>query len=188
MQRGYRTSIDRHYLDEEAHRLRWMRTMAFVGASAGQQRPPLLGLDLGDRTPLSQMLEEHFGCTFRQSAVDLDVEPLRGSYDVVTAFEVLEHLFNPLHALLSVRSVMAGPQARLFVSMPLDRPSWLRSPDHFHEMSRSEALALFDRAGFEPLRSARFRIRRPAFYLSGLRPFLRLFFESVQIYELAKRP
>ncbi len=85
---------------------------------------------------------------FENTTVDLDLEPLDGSFEVVTAFEVLEHLYNPLHALLEVKRLLAGEDARLFVSMPLRKPIFLASPDHFHEMTRSEALSLFTRAGF----------------------------------------
>ncbi|MDT9545817.1 MAG: hypothetical protein HQ516_04930 [Chlorobium sp.] len=182
---GYRNAVDGDYLKEAAHTLRWQKSIAFMAASGNAGRLIEGGLDLGERTPLTGMMEELFGCRFVNSDSDLDVEPLQGSYGVVSAMEVLEHLYNPLHLLLEVRKVMRGEDARLFVSMPLSRPAMLRSPDHFHEMGESEARALFGRAGFRVQRSARFRIRRPLFYLSGVKPFLRLLFEKVQIYELS---
>ncbi|HCD36560.1 methyltransferase domain-containing protein [Chlorobium phaeovibrioides] len=181
---GYRNAVDGDYLNEAAHPLRWQKSIAFMADSGISGRSIDKGLDLGERTPLTGMIEELFGCCFVNSTVDLDVESLQGSYSVVCAMEVLEHLYNPLHLLLEVRRVLSGPEARLFVSMPLSRPAMLRSPDHFHEMGESEARALFGRAGFRVQRSAEFRIRRPLFYLSGVKPFLRLLFEKVQIYEL----
>lgn len=181
----FRTRIDAAYIREEAHRVRWQRSMGFLDGWRPSPDLHARGLDLGDRTPMTEMLEERFGFPFDSSAIDLDTEQLSGRYGVVAAFEVLEHLFNPLHLLLEVRKVMAGPDARLFVSMPLARPELLRSPEHFHEMSRREALALFHRAGFRVERSTVFRIRRPLFYLGGLKPLLRFFFERVQVYELS---
>ena len=181
----FRTSIDGRYLAEKAHRVRWEKSVRFL---EGWRVPAGLhpaGLDLGDRTPMTEFAEALFGFTFDSSSVDLDEEALSGSYGVVTAFEVLEHLFNPLHALLEVKNVMAGSEARLFVSMPLRQPELLSSPEHFHEMSRTGALALFERSGFRVERSAEFRIRRPLFYLSGFKPLLRFFFERVQVYELS---
>ncbi|ABB23060.1 hypothetical protein [Pelodictyon luteolum] len=183
--RMFRTSIDGRYLAEEAHRVRWEKSVRFLEKWRVPAGLHPSGLDLGDRTPMTELAEALFGFTFDSSRVDLDEGSLSGCYGVVTAFEVLEHLFNPLHALLEVKKVMAGSAARLFVSMPLRQPELLRSPEHFHEMSRTAALALFGRSGFRVERSAEFRIRRPLFYLSGFKPLLRFFFERVQVYELS---
>lgn len=186
MQHNFRTVIDGGYLDEPAHRIRWKRSLDFVRGSSIVGTPIARGLDLGDRTPLTASLEELFGSPFENSSrVDLDIEPLSGSFGVVTAFEVVEHLYNPLHALLEVKHLLAGENGRLFVSMPLRKPLYLASPDHFHEMSRQSARSLFARAGFMVVRSGEFRIRHPLFYLTGLKPLLRAMYEKVQIYELA---
>jgi hypothetical protein len=185
MQNSCRTVIDREYLDEQCHQIRWQKTLEFLRGSSLSVTSNSLGLDLGDRTPFIASLEQHFECPFENTTVDLDLEPLSGSFGVVTAFEVLEHLYCPLHALLEVRRLLAGEDARLFVSMPLWKPAFLGSPDHFHEMTHAEALSLFTRAGFTVVRSAKFRIRHPLFYLTGVKPLLRAWFEKVQIYELA---
>ena len=187
MQNNCRTIIDGAYLDEQDHLLRWQRTLEFLRGSLIAGSLLASGLDLGDRTPFTASLEQHFDCQFENTTVDLDLEALSGSFGVVTAFEVLEHLYNPLHALLEVKRILASEDARLFVSMPLWKPDFLASPDHFHEMTRSEALSLFTRAGFSVLRSAEFRIRHPLFYLTGVKPLLRAWYEKVQIYELAVR-
>ena len=184
-QHNVRTVIDGNYLDEAAHRMRWKRSIDFVRGSSLIGTALAKGLDLGDRTPLTDSLEGLFDCPFENSRVDLDIESLSGSFEVVTAFEVVEHLYNPLHALLEVRHLLAGGNGRLFVSMPLRKPLYLASPDHFHEMSRQSARSLFARAGFMVVRSGEFRIRHPLFYLTGLKPLLRAMYEKVQIYELA---
>ncbi|MBM3162840.1 MAG: class I SAM-dependent methyltransferase [Chlorobi bacterium] len=184
MKAAYRNTIDRRYCTDEANRIRWRKTMRFIEGSPPSVAEVSSALDLGDRTPLCDDLERHFGCPFASTGCDLDVDTLSGSYDVVTAFEVLEHLYNPLHALLEVRKALAGPHARLFVSVPAAKPAMLKSPDHFHEMSPSELDSLFARAGFSVIRSGRFRIRHWPFYLTGFKPFLRAFYEKVLIYEL----
>jgi hypothetical protein len=184
MKRHFRTAIDQTYLSDPAHRVRWLKTIDFVRRSAVLDRSISRGLDLGDRTPLTASLEQLFGCPFENTVIDLDVEPLAGSFGVVTAFEVLEHLYNPLHALLEVRRVFQGEHAHLFVSMPLAKPELLQSADHFHEMSRKSALSLFERAGFKVERFEEFRIRQPLFYFTGVKPLLRAWYEKVQIYEL----
>jgi len=186
MKNRYRTIIDSNYLNDPAHQIRWKRTLEFLRGSS-LSGAMLGGLDVGDRTPFTTLLEQQFDCPFTNTAVDLDIEPLSGSFRVVTAFEVLEHLYNPLHALLEIKSILAGTDVRLFLSMPLWKPSYLASPDHFHEMTRIAALLLFSRAGFTVLRNAEFRIRHPLFYLTGVKPLLRAWYEKVQIYELAVR-
>jgi hypothetical protein len=185
MQSRYRTVIDKAYLDDPAHGVRWRKTLEFLRGSSLVGASLASGLDLGDRTPFTLSLEQLFGCPFGNTTVDLDLESLSGSFGVVTAFELLEHLYNPLHALLEVRRLLAGQEALLFVSMPLWKPSFLASPDHFHEMTRTSALSLFRRGGFRVVRSAEFRIRHPLFYLTGMKPLLRAWYEKVQIYELA---
>jgi hypothetical protein len=179
-----RNLIDEGYLNEAAHHIRWKKTIGFLDDSAVAGREIKRGLDLGGRTPLTDSLELFFRCPFDNTAVDLDIDSLDGRYGVVTAFEVLEHLFNPLHLLLQVRSVLEGGDARLFVSMPAAKPGLLASPGHFHEMSCRSAKLLFLRAGFSVVRSAQFRIRSPLFYLTGFKPLMRAFYEKVLIYEL----
>ncbi|MEI7823974.1 MAG: hypothetical protein WCI01_01660 [Chlorobiaceae bacterium] len=187
MQSNYRTVIDALYLKDPAHRIRWRKTLEFLRDSSLAGASCSRGLDMGDRTPLTVSLEQFFGCRFENTTVDLDMESLDGVFGVVTAFEVLEHLYNPLHALLEVKRLLAGEDARLFVSMPLWKPAFLASPNHFHEMTRSSALSLFRRGGFSVVRSAEFRIRHPLFYLTGVKPLLRAWYEKVQIYELVVR-
>lgn len=184
MHNVYRNRVDERYCAAEANIVRWRHTVRFVSASRLAGSPLTSGLDLGDRTPVVDELEQIFGCTFGSSEGDLDVDSLFGRHDVVTAFEVLEHLFNPLHALLEVRRVLSGPHSRLFVSVPAAKPAILASPDHFHEMSPAAAESLFARAGFRIVRRDVFRIRTWRFYLGGFKPLLRALFEKVLIYEL----
>jgi len=185
MENRFRTVIDSSYINDPAHSIRWQKSIAFLNRSSFSRFTISKGLDLGDRTPFTDLLEHSFGFPLDNTTGDLDLALLEGSFGVVTAFEVLEHLYNPLHALLEVRQVLKGDGARLFVSMPLRKPSFLASPDHFHEMSRQSALSLFKRAGFSVVRSEEFRIRPLLFYLTGVKSLLRALFEKVQIYELA---
>ncbi|NTU97454.1 MAG: class I SAM-dependent methyltransferase [Chlorobiaceae bacterium] len=181
-----RNVIDQLYLNEVAHQIRWKKTLEFIAGSSGAVNGMERGLDLGGRTPLTDMLEKHVLCPFDNTCVDLDTGILEDRYGVVTAFEVVEHLFNPLHALLQVRNVFCGKDPRLFLSIPLRKPELLGSPGHFHEMTRREALLLFGRAGFSVVRSSEFRIRHPLFYLTGVKPMMRAFYEKVLIYELKR--
>ena len=185
---SFRTVVDREWCSDPVHAVRWRKSIDFVRGSNPPGRSAA-GLDIGDRTPMTGMLEELFGCRFDSTSVDLDTGTLEGSYPVVTAFEVLEHLYNPLHLLLEIRNAMVpGPASRLFVSTPAWKPAILQSPDHFHEMTRRSLESLFDRAGFSIVRSDGFRIRPFLFCITGFRPLLRCIFEKIMIYELAVRP
>lgn len=185
----YRTVVDREWCSDPAHIMRWEKSIDFVRGSQTAVNPAVSGLDIGDRTPMTALLESHFGCRFDTTTVDLDTGQLSGSYPIVTAFEVLEHLYNPLHLLLEVRKVLdPGPSSRLFVSTPAWKPGFLQSPDHFHEMSRRSLESLFSRADFEVVRSEEFSIRPFRFCMTGVRPFLRCIFEKIMIHELAARP
>ena len=186
----FRTVVDGAWSADPAHRMRWEKSLAFVRESGAIPLPARAGLDIGDRTPVTEMLEAHFGCRFDNTAVDLDTEPLDVTtrYPVVTAFEVIEHLYNPLHLLLEIREALDhAPSSRLFLSTPAWKPGFLQSPDHFHEMPMRSLDALLSRAGFEVVRSAGFGIRSPLFCLRGVRPLLRCIFEKIRIYELAAR-
>jgi len=185
----YRTVVDQEWCSDPAHLVRWEKSIDFVRGSKAAGVTASSGLDIGDRTPMTGLLESLFGCRFDTTSVDLDTGRLDGTYPIVTAFEVLEHLYNPLHLLLEIRNVLApGPESRLFVSTPAWKPAFLQSPDHFHEMTRRSLESLFDRAGFEIVRSGEFRIRRFRFCLTGVRPLLRCIFEKIRIHELAVRP
>jgi hypothetical protein len=186
----FRTAVDGAWSAGPAHRMRWKKSLAFVRESGAIPLPVRAGLDIGDRTPVTEMLEAHFGCRFDNTAVDLDTEPLDVTtrYPVVTAFEVIEHLYNPLHLLLEIREALdPAPSSRLFLSTPAWKPRFLQSPDHFHEMPKRSLDALLSRAGFEVARSAGFGIRSHLFCLRGVRPLLRCIFEKIRIYELAAR-
>jgi len=186
---SYRTVVDRSWSADPAHAVRWEKSLAFVRASSDLSLPAAAGLDIGDRTPVTAMLESHFGCRFTTTTADLDTDPLdEALYPVVTAFEVIEHLYNPLHLLLEVRKVLdPAPSSRLFLSTPAWKPGFLQSPDHFHEMPRRSLDSLLSRAGFVVVRSAEFGVRSPLFCMKGVRPLLRCFFEKIRIFELAAR-
>jgi 2-polyprenyl-3-methyl-5-hydroxy-6-metoxy-1,4-benzoquinol methylase len=108
---------------------------------------------------------------------------LKGNYDLVTSFEVLEHLFNPLFNLEQINNVL-NKNGCLILSTPLAKPSFLWAKKHFHEMSKRSIYALFESAGFKILRHGYFRVHPFLFYTSGIRPLMRLFIDKIQIYEL----
>jgi len=53
-------------------------------------------------------------------------------------------------------------------------------------MSQESVQNLLTRAGFKIVRNTTFKIRPMSFYLTGIKPALRFFFEKIQIFELKK--
>ena len=179
MKNPYRKEINSDYSHLDTNKIRWEKTLDFLKSC----KPAKLGLDLGDRTTFTPELESVFKCAFQNTNIDLDVGEIEGRYDVITGFEIIEHLYNPLHCLEQVRKSLSE-NGRFFLSTPTGKPYFLWAPGHFHEIHRERLHTLFERAQFKIIRERTFRIHRPYFYFTGFRPFLRGIFEKVQIYEL----
>lgn len=149
--------------------------------------PPADILDLGEPNPLGMQLEQR-GYRVRNTDFDLDRTPekLSGLHaEVVTAFEILEHLLNPLGVLEQLRS------ERLFASVPLRLwfSSAYRNPNdprdrHFHEFEEWQFDWLLDHAGWEIIRREKWTnpVRK-----AGIRPLLRLFTPRWYVVEAVRR-
>ena len=175
----FKNKIDKEYANKPATKIRWDKTLEFMGSGKNIKS----ALDIGDRTGLTEMMEDKYGVKFDNTQGDLDKIELKGSYDLVTSFEVLEHLFNPLFNLVQIKNIL-NPNGRLILSTPLAKPRILWSEEHFHEMSKNSIQALFEAAGLKVLRENHFRVYPVTFYFKGIRPLLRLIYDKIQIYEL----
>ena len=141
MASSFRKTPDQTYEMQKHTQIRWRKTIEFLRPMTHASG----GLDIGDRSTLTAQLEEFFHCPFTNTTVDLDTGELQGHYDVVTCFEVLEHLFNPLRCLLQIKKVLVR-DGRLYLSIPTGKPQFLWSPSHFHEFSDHSLTALIKRA------------------------------------------
>lgn len=177
----YKNEINSEYVSDVSTKIRWERTLHFVGSIRATS-----GLDIGDRTPLTKKLEAKFSCKFESTKGDLDEVVLKGKYQVITCFEVVEHLFNPLHLLLQCKNVLSE-EGILYLSMPTYKPAFLWSQDHFHEMTEGSFSSLLERSGFEIKRKEVFKVHPWSFYFTGFRPLLRGLFDRRIICELRLR-
>lgn len=163
---------------------RFVTTLDFIGPqlSAGE------GLDIGEDNPLSQMIRDKYHIPVDNTSVDLNEEPFpwEGRYDYIFDFEVLEHLFNPLFHLRQLHKALK-PGGRVFLSTPRGKPYFLWHYQHFHEIHPKQFYFLLDYAGFEVVRSEVRRTHDLGFYLTGLRPLLRYYFDRIYLVELRKK-
>ena len=108
-------------------------------------------------------------------------------FDYIFCFEVIEHLFNPLHLLLQMSNVL-NSKGTIFLSTPKRRPHFMWYKYHFHEFSQSELTNLFNRANLY-INNKTFKMSgRPLInYFKGIRPLLRLFIERKCLVQLSKK-
>jgi len=161
--------------------IRYQITLSFIG-----ERDLGRVLDIGVRNPFTIQLEEKYNTTVKNTEGDLDIIELEGSYDTIFCLEVIEHLMNPLHFLLQVQKILK-PGGVLFLSTPKHKPHFLWGNHHFTEYDEFRLEALFARAGFKTVRKHFFRTMPLWWYFTGLRPFLRMFFNKSRIVELVKK-
>jgi len=135
---------------------------------------PARVLDIGSMNPLSSHLAS-IGYDIENTSGDLDERPdvASGDADVVTAFEVLEHLVSPLPLLRSIKAPM------LIATVPLRlwfAPAYRSKTDewdrHYHEFEDWQFDWLLAKAGFEIIHREKWT--SPTGWL-GFRPLLRRF-------------
>lgn len=164
---------------------RYDKTLKFVLGSA---HPPLRILDLGIKNPLSEILNQKGFEVYNTQGEDLDETPecVRNfSVDAVTAFEIFEHLLNPLGVLKIL------PGKRLIASVPLSlwfAKSYRHPTDkwdrHFHEFEDWQFDWLVEAAGWQIVRREYWK--SPIGKI-GIRPFLRLITPRYYIIEAVRK-
>jgi SAM-dependent methyltransferase len=101
------------------------------------------------------------------------------TYDVITAFDMLEHVPDLDTALASLRRLLA-PSGILALAVPVyDTPAgWFfglidRDPTHVHRLSRWEWLSRLQQAGLRPVvRKGILRIPLPGYFVHYISPLL----------------
>lgn len=154
-----------------ASRRRFRVTLQLVEALPG----PVL--DLGPPNALARAMERRWDVRIEHTGShDLDREPLAafrpGPWGAITAFEILEHLLNPLFVLDGCRQILR-PDGVLYLSVPRRSGcEWVfgKSPEHFHEFAPDELRWVLEKAGFriEAWAEANSSTLSP-----GIRPLLR---------------
>ena len=132
-------------------------------------------LDLGVSNPFSeQMASEGYSVeNTKGEDLDLDFDVVRlTDADVVTAFEIFEHMVAPFNILKAIKAnkLVASIPLRLWFSKAYrnEKDPWDR---HFHEFEDWQFDWLLEKAGWEIVDSAKWT--NPVKKI-GVRPFLRL--------------
>lgn len=133
-------------------------------------------LDLGVKNPFSEIMEKQgYSVTNTQGEdLDLDTSAVQNtSAEIVTAFEIFEHLLAPFNVLKDIKAskLVASVPLRLWFS-PAYRnknDSWDR---HYHEFEDWQFDWLLEKAGWEI--KERHKWTNPVNKL-GIRPLLRTF-------------
>jgi len=151
--------------------LRYKRTLNFLKGGLNAPGPIL---DLGEPNPFTKIMLNN-GYEVLNTYIDLDEEPEKlqdKKVKAVTAFEILEHLVNPLGVLKNLQA------EKLFTTVPLNlwfAEAYKNEQDpwdcHFHEFEDWQFDWLLDKAGWKIIRSEKWN--SPVLKI-GIRPLLRL--------------
>jgi len=151
---------------------RFKHTLEFLNKHANASD---IILDLGVENPFSKiMIEAGYVVTNTQGEdLDEDQSALQTKTDIVTAFEIFEHLLNPYTILKEIKS------EKLFISIPMRlwfSPAYRSKTDmwdrHYHEFEDWQLDWLLEKTGWKII--AREKWTNPVKQL-GLRPLLRRF-------------
>lgn len=140
--------------------------------------------DCGERNPLVAELEKSCGMQIKSLNWNFnDYFYSFNEYDTVFAFEVLEHIYNPLVFLKTIKRLVKKDGC-IYLSTPRTWPQWLMIQFHYHEIPTSRLMDLFEEAGLEVVKRGKISLRGDWYhYIYGIRPFLRGFWKT-RIYKL----
>lgn len=133
-------------------------------------------LDLGVENPLSELLKSNGFSVANTNGEDLDLDYSciqNSSVEVVTAFEILEHLVSPFTILKEIKAkkLIASVPLNLWFSSAYRSKTDLRDR-HFHEFEDWQFDWLLEKAGWQI--TARKKWTNPTKKI-GIRPIFRYF-------------
>ena len=132
-------------------------------------------LDLGVENPLSSLIRDNGYRVENTSGEDLDVDRskiINSNAEVVTAFEIFEHLLDPYNVLKDIKAkkLVASVPLRLWFASAYKNNNDDRDR-HFHEFEDWQFKWLLNKAGWKIIDYKKFT--NPVKKI-GIRPFLRL--------------
>ena len=156
-----------------AHQKRFQKTLVFLNQNIDKGSHIL---DLGVQNPMSELMQVQGYKVENTLGEDLDEDQtvlINSKAEVVTAFEVLEHLLSPYQVLKSIKA------KKLVVSVPLNlwfsgayRSKTDMRDRHFHEFEDWQFNWLLEKTGWKIIASQKW-INPPESF--GVRSLLRYF-------------
>lgn len=138
--------------------------------------PQLKILDLGTPNDLSKLMKKRGYQVSNTQGENLDLDydsVLNTEIELVTAFEIFEHMLAPFHVLRSIKAKM------LIASVPLKlwfaNAYWNEKDDwdkHYHEFEEKQFNFLLEKSGWKIIASEKWRPYKQVKF--GIRPFLRM--------------
>jgi len=146
-------------------------------------------LDLGPKNPFSDILKNNgFNVknTGEKQDLDLDFDIVKSAeFDIITAFEIFEHMVSPFTLLKSIKA------NQLIASVPLklwfSNAYWNNNNPydcHYHEFESRQFDLLLKKAGWEIIQSEKWKGFTK---LNGIRPILRRFTDRYYIVYAKKK-
>ena len=150
---------------------RFSNSLEFLHAASS---PPARILDLGTPNELGRRMQlAGYVVTNTEGDLEQIATPLGADADLVTAFEILEHLVSPYNILRAIQAprLIATVPLRLWFASAYCNPSdpWDR---HFHEFEDWQFDWLLEQAGWKIIRTEKWTSYGACI---GIRPFLRRF-------------
>ena len=138
-------------------------------------------LDIGERNPLTILMENEFNIKISNTDTDLDYGiRIKKKYTLIILSHVIEHLMNPLLLLEDIWTLLTD-DGMLVVAYPV---SIIKSLYHYHEIPERDMKALIDKADYEIVHWLTVGVKGHGF---GIRPLLRSFFDKNHIITLKRR-
>ena len=156
-----------------SHRKRFQKTMDFLNQHI---EPSSSILDLGIKNPLSELMHAYGHKVENTNGEDLDENQsvlIKSNAEVVTAFEILEHLLSPYQVLKRIKAnkLVASVPLKLWYSKSYRSKTDLRDR-HFHEFEDWQFDWLLEKTGWKIVASQKW-VNPPQSF--GIRSLLRFF-------------
>lgn len=163
------------FLNRASGTVRWLATQQLQGKRIA---------DCGEDNPLKNIISSRLGLEIETINWDFNHQcPINEKYDVILCFEVLEHLFNPLLFLESLKGLL-NENGIICLSTPYHCPQMLKTPRHYHEIPSDRIMWLFEAAGLKAEEVVKIRTSGKWYrHLYGIRPVMR-YFQKTRLYRL----
>jgi hypothetical protein len=158
---------------KNAHQKRYKKTLFFLNQHIDKGSHIL---DLGIHNPMAELMQSQGYRVENTVGEDLDEDQttlINSKAEVVTAFEILEHLLSPYQVLKSIKAkkLVVSIPLNLWFSKPYRSKSDLRD-QHFHEFEDWQFDWLLEKTGWKIVASEKW-INPPQSF--GIRSLLRYF-------------